>query len=486
MRTNLIRIVQETKPDEIYNLAAQSHVQVSFETPEYTANADAVGTLRLLEAIRILGMEKTAASTRPRPRRCTAWCRKCRSARPRRSIRAALWRRQALWLLDHGELPRGLRHARLATGSCSTTKARCAARPSSPARSRARGRGDQAGRQEKLYLGNLDAKRDWGHAKEYVRGMWLMLQQDEPDDYVLATGETTLVREFVRLGLRGCRHDRSSGAARASRKRASARRPARCWSKSTRATSARPRSNLLLGDPGQGAPGQARLGATRPTCEHLVREMVAADLEVTPRRTRSRRKADMTGMSSHSPASGSGSPAIAGWSARRSCAGCAREDCEELTAYAAQQLDLTRPGAMSRSASREAEARRGVPRGGQGRRDPRQRHPAGRVPLRQPDDRAERRSRPRFATASTKLLFLGSSCIYPEVAPTADPRGQPAHRAARADQRVVRDRQDRRASSWPQAYRRQYGCRLHLAPCRPTSTARATTSTSIPATCCRP
>jgi GDPmannose 4,6-dehydratase len=111
--TNLIRIVQETQPDEIYNLAAQSHVQVSFETPEYTANADGIGTLRLLEAIRILGWRRRRASTRRRRPSSTAWCRKCRRARRRRSIRARPMRGQALRLLDHGELPRSLWHARL-------------------------------------------------------------------------------------------------------------------------------------------------------------------------------------------------------------------------------------------------------------------------------------------------------------------------------------------------------------------------------------
>ena len=130
--TNLIRIIQQVQPDEIYNLAAQSHVAVSFETPEYTANADALGTLRMLEAIRILGLgARRRASTRHRPRRCSARSRRFRSARPRRSIRARpMARPRSYALLDHGQLPRGLRPVSPATASSSTTSRRCAARPS--------------------------------------------------------------------------------------------------------------------------------------------------------------------------------------------------------------------------------------------------------------------------------------------------------------------------------------------------------------------
>jgi len=195
--TNLIRIIQETQPDEIYNLAAQSHVQVSFETPEYTANADAVGTLRLLEAIRILGMEKTArfyqASTselyglvQETPQRETT------PFYPRRPYGVA--KLYAYWITVNYREAYGMHasngilfnHESPLRGETFVTRkiTRAAA-------------AIKLGRQEKLYLGNLDAKRDWGHAREYVRGMWLMLQQDEPDDYVLATGETTSVRDFA-------------------------------------------------------------------------------------------------------------------------------------------------------------------------------------------------------------------------------------------------------------------------------------------------
>ena len=195
--TNLIRIMQETQPSEVYNLAAQSHVAVSFETPEYTANADGIGTLRLLEAIRILKMEKTCrfyqASTselyglvQEVPQRETT------PFYPRSPYAAA--KLYAYWIVVNYREAYGMHasngilfnHESPLRGETFVTRkiTRAAAAIS-------------LGRQDKLYLGNLDAKRDWGHAKEYVRGMWLMLQQDVPDDYVLATGETTPVRTFV-------------------------------------------------------------------------------------------------------------------------------------------------------------------------------------------------------------------------------------------------------------------------------------------------
>lgn len=196
--TNLIRIVQDVKPAEIYNLAAQSHVAVSFETPEYTANADAIGALRLLEAVRILGLERTCrfyqASTselyglvQEVPQRETT------PFYPRSPYAAA--KLYAYWITVNYREAYGMHasngilfnHESPLRGETFVTRkiTRAAAAIA-------------LGRQERLYLGNLDARRDWGHAREYVRGMWLMLQQDEPDDYVLATGETTYVREFVR------------------------------------------------------------------------------------------------------------------------------------------------------------------------------------------------------------------------------------------------------------------------------------------------
>ena len=195
--TNLIRIVQETQPDEVYNLAAQSHVMVSFETPEYTANADGIGTLRILEAIRILGMnEKTRfyqASTselyglvQEVPQRETT------PFYPRSPYAAA--KLYAYWIVVNYREAYGLHasngilfnHESPLRGETFVTRkiTRAAA-------------AIKLGRQDKLWLGNLDAQRDWGHAREYARGMWLMLQQEQADDYVLATGETTRVRTFV-------------------------------------------------------------------------------------------------------------------------------------------------------------------------------------------------------------------------------------------------------------------------------------------------
>ncbi|MBM3147156.1 MAG: GDP-mannose 4,6-dehydratase, partial [Actinobacteria bacterium] len=197
--TNLIRIVQETRPDELYNLAAQSHVQVSFETPEYTANSDALGTLRLLEALRILDLGGTTrfyqASTsemfglvQETPQRETT------PFYPRSPYGAAkvygYWvtvnYREAYGfhasngILFNHESP--IRGETFVTRKITRAVARIAL-----------GLGDG------LYLGNLDSLRDWGHARDYVRAMWLMMQQDEPDDYVIATGEQHSVRELVQL-----------------------------------------------------------------------------------------------------------------------------------------------------------------------------------------------------------------------------------------------------------------------------------------------
>jgi GDPmannose 4,6-dehydratase len=195
--TNLIRIVQQVQPDEIYNLAAQSHVQVSFETAEYTANADGVGTLRLLEAIRILGLEGKSrfyqASTSElygavaeSPQSETT------PFRPRSPYGAA--KLFAYWTVANYREAYGMHasngilfnHESPIRGetfvSRKITRAVAAI---------------ETGQEERLFLGNLDAKRDWGDARDYVEGMWLILQQSEPDDYVLATGEQHTVREFT-------------------------------------------------------------------------------------------------------------------------------------------------------------------------------------------------------------------------------------------------------------------------------------------------
>jgi len=197
--TNLIRIVQEVQPDEIYNLAAQSHVAVSFETPEYTANADALGTLRLLEAIRILGMEgKTRfyqASTselygkvQEVPQRETT------PFYPRSPYAAA--KLYAYWICVNYREAYGMyacngilfNHESPVRGETFVTRkiTRAAARI-------------KLGLQERLYLGNLDSRRDWGHARDYVEAQWLMLQQPQPEDYVIATGRQVTVRDFVNM-----------------------------------------------------------------------------------------------------------------------------------------------------------------------------------------------------------------------------------------------------------------------------------------------
>jgi len=196
--TNLIRIIQETQPTEIYNLAAQSHVQVSFETPEYTANADGLGTLRLLEAIRILGLKDRVrfyqASTSelygnsPPPQSETT------PFAPRSPYAAA--KLYAYWITVNYREAYGFHasngilfnHEGPTRGETFVTRKITRAVAAI-----------KLGQQDRLYLGNIDAKRDWGHARDYVDGMWRILQQDAPDDYVLATGETHSVREFVDL-----------------------------------------------------------------------------------------------------------------------------------------------------------------------------------------------------------------------------------------------------------------------------------------------
>jgi GDPmannose 4,6-dehydratase len=194
---NLTRIVQECQPDEIYNLAAQSHVMVSFETPEYTANSDGLGTLRLLEAIRLLGLARKtrfyqastselygAAQAVPQSETTPFYPRSPYAVAKLYAYWIVVNYREAYnmhasngILFNHESPQRGETFV-----TRKITRAAAAIR---------------LGKQDKLYLGNLAACRDWGHAAEYVRGMWLILQQDEPDDYVLATGETTSVRTFV-------------------------------------------------------------------------------------------------------------------------------------------------------------------------------------------------------------------------------------------------------------------------------------------------
>jgi GDP-mannose 4,6-dehydratase len=200
--TNLIRIIQETQPDEIYNLAAQSHVQVSFETPEYTANSDAIGTLRLLEAIRILGLEKKTKFYQASTSELYGKVQEIPQSEttpfyPRSPYAAA--KLYAYWITVNYREAYGMfacngilfNHESPIRGETFVTRKITMAVANI-----------KKGLQEKLYLGNLDAKRDWGFAGDYVEAMWLMLQQDEPEDFVIATGETHSVREFVELAFR--------------------------------------------------------------------------------------------------------------------------------------------------------------------------------------------------------------------------------------------------------------------------------------------
>jgi len=194
--TNLIRLVQEVQPNEIYNLAAQSHVKVSFETPEYTANSDAMGTLRILEALRILGMDQTRfyqASTSELYGKVQETPQKETTPFYPRSPYAVA-KLYAYWITVNYREAYGFHasngilfnHESPLRGETFVTRKITRAVAAI-----------ELGQQDKLYLGNLDAKRDWGHARDYVEGMYLILQQDKPDDYVLATGETYSVREFV-------------------------------------------------------------------------------------------------------------------------------------------------------------------------------------------------------------------------------------------------------------------------------------------------
>lgn len=200
--TNLIRIIQEVQPDEIYNLGAMSHVQVSFEAPEYTADADGIGTLRILEAVRLLGLTRKTkiyqASTselyglvQEVPQKETT------PFYPRSPYAVA--KMYAFWITVNYREAYNIfacngilfNHESPLRGETFVTRkiTRAIAKMS-------------LGMQDKLYMGNLDAKRDWGHAKDYVEAMWLILQQDTPEDYVIATGITTTVRDFIRMAFR--------------------------------------------------------------------------------------------------------------------------------------------------------------------------------------------------------------------------------------------------------------------------------------------
>jgi GDPmannose 4,6-dehydratase len=283
--TNLIRIIQDTQPTEIYNLAAQSHVQVSFETPEYTANADALGPLRLLEAVRILGLQKRTrfyqastselyGSVREFPQRETT------PFYPRSPYSVA--KLYGFWITTNYREAYGMHasngilfnHEGPTRGETFVTRkiTRAAA-------------AIELGLQDKLYLGNLDAVRDWGHARDYVEGMWMIVQQDEPDDYVLATGERHSVREFVERAFACVNLDlewHGTGINEKGLHVRSRRTLVEVDPRYFRPTEV----DLLVGDPSK---ARQRLGwRHRTSFDDMVKEMVAAD-RVAVRREKQRK-----------------------------------------------------------------------------------------------------------------------------------------------------------------------------------------------------
>jgi GDPmannose 4,6-dehydratase len=277
---NLIRIIQEVRPDEIYNLAAQSHVKVSFETPEYTANVDALGALRLLEAIRILGLEKSTrfyqASTselygkvQETPQRETTpfyprspyACAKLFAYWITINYREAYGMYACNGILFNHESP--LRGETFVTRKITRALARI-----------------HVGLQDCLFLGNLGARRDWGHAKDYVEMQWLMLQQDEPEDFVIATGRQHSVRDFVRLAaaeLGMAIEWKGEGVEEKGVNPANGKTIVAVDPRYFRPTEV----ETLLGDPSR---ARERLGwEPRIPFEDMVREMVRADLEEAKR-----------------------------------------------------------------------------------------------------------------------------------------------------------------------------------------------------------
>jgi GDPmannose 4,6-dehydratase len=280
--TNLIRLVQQTQPDEIYNLAAQSHVMVSFETAEYTANADGLGALRLLEAIRILGLEKCTrfyqASTSELYGKVQEVPQKETTPFYPRSPYAVA-KLYAHWITVNYREAYGMHascgilfnHEGPTRGETFVTRkiTRAVAAIAN-------------GAQDKLYLGNLDAKRDWGHARDFIEGMWLMLQQPEPDDYVLATGETRRVREFVEAAF--ARIDRAivwkgTGVEETGIDAKTGQILVEVDPRYFRPTEV----DLLIGDPSK---ARAKLGWTpKKTFDELVTDMVESDLELFKQET---------------------------------------------------------------------------------------------------------------------------------------------------------------------------------------------------------
>lgn len=281
--TNLIRIVQMVQPDEIYNLAAQSHVAVSFETPEYTANADALGTLRLLEAIRILGLSATTRFYQASTSELYGLIQQIPQSEqtpfyPRSPYAVA--KLYAYWIVVNYREAYGMHasngilfnHESPLRGETFVTRKITRAVAAI-----------KLGMQDKLYLGNLDAQRDWGHAREYVRGMWLMLQQDAGDDYVLATGETTRVRDFVTraFGEVGISVEWTGEGVQ---ERGVCAQTGRVLVEVDPRYFRPTEVDLLIGDPSK---AKSKLGWVHETSwQQLCAEMVASDLEVVAQEAR--------------------------------------------------------------------------------------------------------------------------------------------------------------------------------------------------------
>jgi GDPmannose 4,6-dehydratase len=287
--TNIIRIVQETQPDEIYNLAAQSHVLVSFETPEYTANADGLGTLRVLEAIRILRREQKTrfyqASTSEMfglvqevPQKETT------PFRPRSPYGAA--KVYAHWITVNYREAYGM-HA--STGILFNHESPIRGETFVTRKISRAVAAIELGLQDRLFLGNLDATRDWGHARDYVEGMWLILQQAEPDDYILATGESHTVREFVEKSFAHVGRKivwRGSGKDEQGIDPANGRVLVEIDKRYFRPTEV----DSLLGDPSK---AKAKLGwRHKTTFDGLVKEMVETDLIAVRDEVKRRQRAE--------------------------------------------------------------------------------------------------------------------------------------------------------------------------------------------------
>ncbi|WP_217606088.1 GDP-mannose 4,6-dehydratase [Chitinophaga sp. GbtcB8] len=287
--TNLIRIIQETQPDEIYNLAAMSHVKVSFDTPEYTANADGIGTLRLLEALRILKLEKKTriyqASTselyglvQEVPQKETT------PFYPRSPYAVA--KLYAYWITVNYREAYGMyacngilfNHESPLRGETFVTRkiTRAVAKIA-------------AGMQDKLFMGNLDARRDWGHAKDYVVAMYLILQQEQPEDYVIATGITTTVRDFIKMAF-------AEAGVEVAFKGAAENETGIVKSVAAHVTALKPGQEIVAIDPRYYRPTEVDLLIGDPTkaqmklgwkpkydLPSLVKEMVAADIELFQR-----------------------------------------------------------------------------------------------------------------------------------------------------------------------------------------------------------